>query len=72
MRLDCAGDGADAKACAQRDQAVAHDGPDAGGNSAPKAALDRALDAQDVDGPDWRRNQNADDEADRMISGFGI
>src|SRR6478752_38861 len=44
MGLDRAGDGANAKTCAKRDQAVAHHRPDTGGNSAPKAALDRALD----------------------------
>src|SRR5690606_40909621 len=68
VTLDGARDGADTEAGKKGDEAVAQGGADARRQPSPEAALDGALDAEDVDGPDRSRdknpnqNPNGDDE----------
>ena len=64
-------DGVDAHRCAERDQAVAEHDAEAGRHAAEEAALDGALDAQQIDRAERHGQQHADDQADRDDQGIG-
>ena len=64
-------DGVDAERGAERDQPVARHDADAGRHAAEEAALDGALDAEQVDRSERHGQQDAHDDADWYDEGVG-
>lgn len=71
MGLNGARDGTNAKPGAERNQSVAHDRANPGRQSAPETALDGALNAQDIDRANRRRNEHTYQQTDRNDKGVG-